>query len=151
MKRSFFRWTPTAIFLWLASGFFALAGLINIWLIVLAAQGSLEDVPPGYPKPTVRSLVRGSVENAAVVLFCLMAWSWMRKHTAGSLRKAAVAVLIALLITATRWLSWQLKGTNPLNWFEPLLIWPLLVYAILFAYQESRRTPANSTPQSQSS
>ena len=38
------------------------------------------------------------------------------------------------------WILASGSGLNPLPCIEPLLVWPPLVYAITYAYKESKRT-----------
>jgi len=135
---SFFRWKPTAVVLWLFGVGFALVAILNVWLSVLAARGSIHDASIGDSQRLVRVVLRGAVVNGIIAVLCLASWYSMRRRTQASLMTGATAVSIALFITSARWMFWQIKGTNPLSWVEPVFVWPFLVYAIVYAYRESR-------------
>jgi hypothetical protein len=134
---SLFRWTPAAIALWLSGALFAVFGVLNIWLARLSSRGALPYSGGGGTSNT-HSLLRGAAENGAIAALCILGWYFLRRRTPASLPAGTLAVTVALFITVRRWLHWQLAGTNQLPWAEPLLVWPFLLYAIVYGYRESR-------------
>ena len=133
-----FRWTPTAISLWVFGVLFGVIGVLNIWLARLSSQRALPDSSAGDAGKMTHSLLLGAVENGATAALCILGWYFMRRRTPTSLLAGALAASVALFITFRRWLQWQLAGTNQWPWAEPLFVWPFLLYAVVYAYRESR-------------
>jgi hypothetical protein len=123
--------------LWLFGIFFAVFGFLNLWLAKLSLRGALPN-SGGGGTGTTHSLLRGAGENGLIAALCILGWYFLRRHTPTSLPAGTIAVAMALFITARRWLHWQLAGTNQLPWAEPLLVWPFLLYAIVYGYREGR-------------
>src|SRR5713226_5426532 len=136
--RSFFRWTPVAIALWLFGVVFGVLGILNIWLATLARRGALPDFGTEDPSKEGRILLRRAAQNVEIAALCILGWYLMRRRTPTTLLAGAVAVATGLLIDLNRWVFWQLAGSNLWPWLEPLLIWPFLLYAIVYGYRESR-------------
>ncbi len=136
--RSLFRWTPAAIALWLFGVVFGVIGILNIWLATLAARGALPDFGTEDPSKKARVQLVSAAENVGITALCILGWYWMRRRTPTTLLAGAVSVAVGLFITLNRWVYWQLAGTNQWPWLEPLLVWPFLVYAIVYGYRESR-------------
>ncbi len=134
----FLRWAPTAIALWMFGLIFAFLSIANIWLAILAFQGSIHDPSIGDSKRMAQVLLRGALENGVIALLCISSWCLMRRQTRNHLLVGAGAVMFALFITSMRWMYWEIRGTNTLSWIEPVLVWPCLIYAIVYAYHESK-------------
>jgi hypothetical protein len=139
MRQHFlFRWTPAAIALWLSGLFFAVFGVLDIWLANLASRGTLPHSGVGNTSKITHFMLRGAAENGAIAALCILGWYLMRRRARASLPAGTLAVTLALFITVKRWLHWQLAGTNQLPWAEPLLVWPFLLYVIVYGFRESR-------------
>lgn len=145
---SFFRWKPTSIVLWLFAILFILAALLNFWLAFKALHGPLPGSSIDDPQRASRLFLRGSAENIVIATLCIGAWLLMRRHSRVALVSGCSAVVLALAITSKRWVYWHATGDNPLPWFEPLLVWPPLAYAIAYAWRESRQKNLPESPPS---
>lgn len=117
---------------------FALFAVLNLWLLTKADAAANLDPSYGGSTHLTRVLERGSIENGMIAVLCVLGWFLMRRRTPSSLFAGGFAVLAGLFLTTHRWLYWEIKGSNPLSWAEPLLIWPFLVYALIYAYREGR-------------
>ena len=136
--RSFFRWTPAAVALWLFGVVFGVIGILNIWLARLAARGALPDFGTEDLSKEARIQLLGAAQNVGITALCILGWYLMRRRTPTTLLAGAVAVAAGLFISLNRWVHWQLAGTDQWPWIEPLVIWPFLLYAIVYGYRESR-------------
>ena len=125
--------------LWVFGVVFVLFALVNLWLATKAAAGITEGSGIADPRRLERALLRGSFENAAIAALCVAGWYFMRRSTRSALFAGVAAVAVGLFITSCRWLYWEIRGPNPLSWAEPLLVWPFLVYVILYGYREGRK------------
>lgn len=137
--RPLFRWIPTAIILWVIGLISGLVAVADLWLAVLAVRGTIHDASIGDSQHMVRLLLRGVFENAAIGSLCLFSWYLMRRQTRTRLLAGTAAGMFALFITLRRWTIWEIREDNPLGWVEPLLIWPCLIYTIIYAYRASTR------------
>jgi hypothetical protein len=135
---SFFRWKPTVIILWLFGVLFGLVAAANMWLVVIAARGSIHGPSTGDSQRLIRMILRGAIEDFAVAALCPASWYSMRRKTRVALMAGAAAVTVALFITSARWFFWEIRSANPLSWIEPVCVWPLMVYTIIYALRESR-------------
>jgi hypothetical protein len=136
--QSFFRWRPAAIALWIFGVLFGLTGALNVWLATLASAGRIHDARVGDSSRLAHLYFRGAAENVGIAVLCILGWYFMRRRTSPTLLIGALAVGLGLFITLRRWIVWQTAGTNTLPWVEPLLVWPFLAYAIVYAYRQSR-------------
>ncbi len=137
-QHSLFRWIPVAIILWFFGVLFAVFGILNIWLARLSSQGVLPNSADGSSSKMTQFLLHGAGANALIAAFCILGWYLMRRRTSASLPTGTLALTVALFIIVRRWVHLELSGTNHLPWAEPLLIWPLLLYAVVYGYRESR-------------
>jgi hypothetical protein len=136
--RSFFRWTAAAVALWLFGVVFGVIAILNIWLATLARRGALRDFVTEGPSKEARVQLVSAAQNVEIAALCILGWYLMRRRTPTPLLGGAVAVAAGLFISLKRWVSWQSAGTDHWPWFEPLLVWPFLLYAIVYGYRESR-------------
>lgn len=137
-KQPFFRSKPAVVTVGIVGSVYALFALLDILLLYPVSRGALHGANYGDEEFVLRMLVRGALTNVVVAALCFVGWSKLRQRTANSLKACAFNLSVVLLITGGRLLYWQLKGANPAGWLEPVFIWPLLVYAIVYAHRESR-------------
>jgi hypothetical protein len=136
-SRRFFNWITTTILLLFVGAVSVFFTLLDVWLVVLGAQGTLPDKYMGYSLST-RVLIRGVVENAAIAVFCLLAWYLMLQRTRSTLLTGVLLVMSALFLSVRRWIIWDLPSAGPIKYAEPLLFWSCFVYVIIYAYRERR-------------
>jgi len=117
---------------------FGVIGILNIWLARLAARGGLRDFGTEDPSREARIQLLSAAQNVEIAALCILGWYLMRRRTRATLLAGAVAVAAGLFISLKRWVYWQSAGTDHWPWLEPLLIWPFLLYAIVYGYRESR-------------
>jgi len=124
---------------------FALMAAMNIFLAQRAADGSLDLSGPEYAArgdshKIVVAFLRGAFENALIASLCIVSWHLMRRPVRHRLSLGASLVSAALAITSMRWLYDRvMHGAYPGYWVEPIFVWPCLLYAIIYAYRESRK------------
>lgn len=147
--RSFFRWIPTAIVLWVFGALSALLAVISVWYAIQATQNSPDvaraaSIIEGVDfRHLVQLFLHGVITNTLIAALCIFGWHLMRQRTHRALLLGAFVVMFVLFITMFRWLCESLKsGLNSGSWVEPAFIWLPLAYAIIYAYQESRTVPA---------
>lgn len=127
----FFNWRTTAALLWLTAVFFAGAGLLDLWLTQkLSTEANTHH--------SIWSLWLGAFENIAIGALCMIAWQLMRRRTSMRLSGGASVVGFALCGTMMRWIHWEIIGHNDLPWIEPLIVWPMFLYTIVYGYRESK-------------
>src|SRR5206468_3800727 len=111
----------------------------NIWLAFLAARGSLNVHQITDSQHLTQDLFRGAVANAMIAGLCISGWRLMRLRTKTGLLTGGYTVIVAFLITSTRWMLSEIQGPNLGGWIEPLLVWPFLIYTIVYAFAERQK------------
>ena len=102
--RSFFRWVPTAIVLWVFGVIFALGAVLDMWLATQAARGSIREAMVGDSRHVARWLLRGAIENTLIAILCIFGWYLMRRRVSGALALGAIAVMAAVCIILHQWI-----------------------------------------------
>jgi hypothetical protein len=74
---------------------------------------------------------------AVIAVLCVVGMQMMSYRTREPLLVGALAVTAAFCIVTWTWIATLLQGNQPWPAFEPLLIWPPLLYAIIYAFRES--------------
>jgi hypothetical protein len=142
-RQPFFRWKLAAIALWVFGVIHGLFIVVNVWIGIQLSSGRLSYRVPDAGK-LAHSYYRGAWENGVIAGMCLVGWYFIRRRDSTALLIGILAVGFGLCITVRRWIIWQFAGTNPLPWLEPLLIWPCLLYPIVYAYREMREQAATT-------
>jgi hypothetical protein len=137
-SRSFFRWLPTAIMLWVFGVLFGLAAALNVFLASFAMSGRLHDAKYPDPQKLARFYYIGAVQDGLMAVLCLAGWHFMRRRTHSGFVIGGCVVAVALAITVQRWVHAEMLGLNPLPWLEPLAVWPFLIYPVMHAVRESK-------------
>jgi hypothetical protein len=146
--QSFFRWMPTAIVLWIFAVVFALGAVESVSLARQAARGhtDLFYAPTlaliGDSQHAARWFMRGAVADGLVAALCILAWYLMRRRLSSTLALGAIAVMCAAFIVGKRSLIYLFDGAGIAYWFDLLLEWPFLFYAIIYAYRECKKAAA---------
>ena len=139
--RTFFRWMPTAIVLWIFAVVSALATVSCVWFATQATKGSIQLAMIGDSRHLTRWFLRGAIENAMIGVFCFMGWYLMRRRISGALVLGAIAVMGAVFIICFRSICWIIRGGGFEYWGDAVLELPFLVYSIIYAYRESKKQP----------
>jgi Na+/H+-dicarboxylate symporter len=138
-NRSFFRWMPTAIVLWIFGVVFTFAAGACLLYARQAARDSIQIAMIGDSQHTVRWFLRGAVADALVAVFCILGWYLMRKRLSATLALGGIAVMAAAFIICQRSLIYLFRGDGFMYWFDLVLELPFLLYAVIYAYRESRK------------
>lgn len=85
------------------------------------------------------SLVAGIGANALIAFLCIASFQLTRRKTPRDWLAAACAITVVLFLTAIRWMISEIRTPDPLNWLEPLTVWPSLAYVAIYAYGRSKR------------
>jgi hypothetical protein len=134
--RQFFRWGPARAILLLCAALLGLAALLNVWLARRYADYSFAPSIGENRSRMIQGMWIGAFEDIAIAALCGIAWQLMKKRTSQTLMAGSVAIGFALCGTITRWAHWELVGRN--DWFEPLILWPVLLYVIVYGYKEGK-------------
>ena len=137
--RSFFRWMPTAIILWLFGVIFAFAAGV---CALQAAHGSTQVAMIGDAQHTARWFLRGAIADTLVAACCILGWHLMRRRLPATLALGAILVMVAAFIIGQRSLIYLFRGAGFEYWFDLVLELPFLLYAIIYAYRECRKAAA---------
>ena len=137
--RSFFRWMPTAIILWVFGVLFTLAAAV---CAVQAAHNSTQFATIGDVQHTTRWFWRGAIADASVAACCILGWHLMRRRLPAMLALGAILVMVASLIIAQRSLIYLFRGAGFVTWCDMVFELPFLFYAIIYAYRECRKAAA---------
>ena len=137
--RSFFRWMPTAIILWVFGVLFAFAAS---WCALQAAHGSMQVAMIGDVQQTTRWFWRGAIADASAAALCILGWYLMRRRLSATLALGGIAVIVASYIICHRSLIYLFRGAGFVNWCDLVFVLPFLFYAIIYAYQECRKAAA---------
>jgi len=140
--RSFFRWMPTAIVLWVLVGLFTFGAGLSLWMARQAARGSTQNAAIGDSRHLTRWFLRGAVWDIVVAALCIVGWYLMRQRVSGKIGLGAIAVMGAALIIFSRSAYWMCRGASFEYWCDSLFELPFLVYAIIYAYRECRKAAA---------
>lgn len=135
----FLCWKPTAIILWTLLIFSIFIAAVNVILIAKVLCNSTSGELSTTAQTMVRFLFRGIVENMVIALFCFMGWFWMRQKSHPAVLIGSIFIIAALIVTLRRWILSELTEENPLSWIEPLFIWPLLIYAIMYGLLNKKK------------
>jgi hypothetical protein len=146
--RSFFRWMPTAIVLWVFGVIFAAAAVVSSLDARQAAQGHIDSsyTPTlaliGDTQHAVRWFLRGAFANASVAALCILGWYLMRRRLSVTLALGGIAVMVAAYIIFHRSLIYLLRGAGFMYWGDMVVELPFLLYAIIYAYRECKKAAA---------
>jgi hypothetical protein len=135
----FFRWMPTAVALWVVAAGFALLAAANIWLAVLAARGSPSVHQITDSQNLTGDLLRGAATNALTAGLCISGWRLMSRRSKTGLLTGGYIVVVAFFITSSRWMLSEIQSPRSGGWIEPLLVWPFLIYPIVYAFAERQK------------
>jgi len=141
-NRSFFRWMPTAILLWVFGVIFTFATVACLLYARQASHDSIQFAMIGDSQHTARWFLRGAIANALVAVFCILGWYLMRWRLSAILALGGIAVMAAAFIICQRSLIYLFRGAGFEYWLDMVLELPFLLYAIIYAYRESRKTAA---------
>jgi hypothetical protein len=146
--RSFFRWMPTAIVLWVFGAIFAIAAVVGL----LDAQKAVHGYTDSFYAPTLaligdsqhaaRWFLRGAFADALVAALCILGWYLMRRRLSATLALGGIAVMVASYIICHRSLIYLFRGAGFVNWCDMVFELPFLFYAIIYAYRECRKAAA---------
>jgi hypothetical protein len=134
--RTFFRWMPTAIILWVFGVVFTLAAVMCAFQ---GAHGSTQVAIIGDAQHTARWFLRGVIADALVAACCIFGWHLMRRRLPATLALGAILVIVAAFIICQRSLIYLFRGAGFEYWFDLVLELPFLLYAIIYAYRECRK------------
>src|ERR1035438_1742927 len=143
--RSFFRWMPTAITLWVFSMLFAAGAVVNLLDARQAAHGyiDLAYAPTlaliGRTQHATRWFLRGAIANASVAALCVLGWYLMRRGLSATLALGGIAVMVAAYIICHRSFMYLFRGASFADWGEGLIELPFLLYVVMYAYRECRK------------
>ena len=146
--RSFFRWMPTTIVLWLFGVIFAVAAIVCLLDARQAAQGYTDSfyAPTlaliGDSQHAARWFLRGAFADASVAALCIAGWYLMRRRLSATLALGGIAVIVAAYIICHRSMIYLIRGASIEYWFDLVLELPFLLYAIIYAYRECRKAAA---------
>ena len=147
--RSFFRWMPTTIVLWLFGVIFTIAAVVCLLDARQAAHGYTDssNAPTltllGDAQHTARWFLHGAIADAVVAVCCIFGWYLMRRRLPATYALGGILVMIAAFIVAQRSLIYLIRGASIEYWFDLVLELPLLFYAIIYAYRECRKAAAS--------
>jgi hypothetical protein len=130
-SRHFFRWKPTAILLVILIVLYGVFVPLNILLGKVAAQRGDEKV--------AHLLYQAAFWNAIIAILCFVGWRLMRRRSRVYLAAGGCAIAAALFTVMRIWINGLNQGTNPFQVVEVVLIWLPMLYAIIYAFRESKR------------
>jgi hypothetical protein len=136
MQMQFFRWRLVAIALWMLGALYGVTAAVDWWIWSLATRGAINNPSIFNTRLSAHVYFHGGVADSLITILCIVGWYLMRRRTSRSFCIGACAVAFSFLITAHRWLHWEVIGPNDGDWIEPLLIWPFFLYVILYACLE---------------
>ena len=128
-ERSFFRWKVVSISLLILSILYWGAALLNFWIARVMWQREEE---------AATDFVWAAVWHSVIALSCFGGRQCIKSSNPQVCGAGALLVAFALLTTFRIWLGAFTLGTNPDSFFEPLFVFPWLVYAIIFAVKKIR-------------
>lgn len=119
---------------------------INLWTAgVTSTRAAGYQRYPQYQQQlerTRRILCWGGFWNTIVGGLCVGARAGMKPRAPVAYATCAFMIATAICITARTWVVALLRGGAHMAWIEPMLVWPCLVYALLYAHNRSKRTRA---------
>ena len=75
-----------------------------------------------------------------IAVFCVLGWHLMRLRLSGTLALGALSAMAAMAIICYRAIFNLLAGHGYSNWGDLVLEPPFLLYAIIYATLESKKT-----------
>jgi hypothetical protein len=121
---------------------FTFAAVACLFYARQAAHGSIQVAMIGDSEHTTRWFLRGAIANTLVAAFCILGWYLMRRRLSTTLALGGIAVMAAAFIICQRSLIYLFRGDGFEYWFDMVLELPFLLYAIIYAYRESRKAAA---------
>ena len=125
VPKSFFRWKVVSVSLVVLAVLYWAVALLNLFLVRTLEQQS--------DTRNVRFLLWGAFWNVVVGSLCFIARRLIKPSNLLSCGVGAFALGTALLIVMRTWLGGLFTGRNPFPVLEALLVWPWLIYAIMYA------------------
>jgi hypothetical protein len=155
---SFFRWRIAATALWLLGILHGVFGAFSCWLASLASRGRIQYVSGGSPwsiqyangGPSVKLAhlnVLAAGKNSLIAVLCIVGWYFMRRRTPTFVAAGTMNVVLGFFMSAGRWIHSVVRGPTHFDALEPLLFWPMFLYAIVYGFLESK-TPSKMPPDS---
>jgi hypothetical protein len=132
--RGFFRWRAASVILIILAILYAVFTPLNLWLGSVAAQRGDQQAS--------HVLYWGAFWNAIVAILCFAARRMIARQTRVLFLASGCALLGAFLIVIRTWVAGLVHGRNPFPVIEAALIWLPMLYAIVYAFRESKHNHA---------
>jgi hypothetical protein len=129
--KRFFYWRPASIILIILTVIYMADMLLNLWLGNVFSQRGDQQMS--------RVIYWGAFENLVVAILCFTSRRMMSRQTRVYFTAGACVLVVAFLIVVLNWLSALLHGRNPYAITEAILILLPMLYAIIYAFMESKR------------
>lgn len=140
--RSFFRWMPTAIVLWVFGSLFTFGAVACLLYARQYEHNSMQVAMIGDSPHTVRWFIRGAITDGLVAALCILGWYLMWRRHSATLALGGIAVMVAVFIVGQRSMIYLFRGAGFVNWCDLVFVLPFLIYAIIYAYRECRKAAA---------
>jgi hypothetical protein len=127
----FFSWRLSSIVLIVLAALYFVLAPLNLWMAHVFSQRGEQH--------TAHLLYWSAFWNIVVGSLCFAGRQMMKRQTRIGLLAGAIVVMAALFLAIRGWVWGLLTNNNPIPMVEVFLIWIPLVYAIIYAYRESRR------------
>lgn len=127
-RKRFFRWQPASMALIVLGVLYGVVAPLMLWLS--------RDYSHSGDQHLARLCFWSACWYAVIAVLCIVARQSMRCPTRAHLLIGALVATAALLIVTWSWANSLRRGDHPWPALEPLLIWPPLIYAIIFALRE---------------
>jgi hypothetical protein len=116
---------------------------LNVWLAKVLAQRAA--LLGSYPRQRLEwernatTLHWGVFFNLIIAGACLISREALKSHSRTALGTVVLCITTAFCITARTSIIWIIKGEAHYTWIEPIFIWPVMLYALVYAIRQIRR------------
>jgi hypothetical protein len=140
---TFFRPRPASVLLLIVGVVYFVFAAFNLRLASVSSTRAAEyRGQPQFQQQFERTSIRlywGGFWSMLVGGLCICGRAGLKPGAPVGFAASALFVAIAMCITARTWVAALLHGQVHMAWIEPLLVWPCLAYALIYACRASRR------------
>src|SRR6266496_2748091 len=139
----FFRPRPASVLLLILGIVYFVFAAVNLWLAgVSSARATEYRGQSQYQQQFERTSTRlywAGFWNTLVGGLCVCGRAGLKPGAPVGFAASALFIAAAMCITARTWVAALLHGEAHMAWIEPLLVWPCLIYALIYVNRERRR------------